>query len=107
MMTTVHTLNPRQYQQRFAAARQMHLLLDVRQPEEYQGEHITGAVNIPVQALAERLGEVPKDRPVVFYCRSGNRTKKAAAILSQAGYRDLYDLGGILQWKEEGLPCCV
>ena len=103
-MMTVQSLAPQQYQQLFAEAQQAHLLLDVRLPEEFTTEHIAGATNIPVQILQERLHEVPQDRPVVFYCRSGNRTKKAAEILTQAGYRDLYDLGGIMQWKEQGLP---
>lgn len=104
MVTTVQSLNPHQYQQRFGATQQAHLLLDVRLPEEFTAEHIAGATNIPVQILQERLHEVPADRPVVFYCRSGNRTKRAAEILTQAGYCDLYDLGGIIQWKEQGLP---
>lgn len=104
MTTTVQALTPAQYQQQFMAAQQPHPLLDVRLPEEFSQEHLYGAVNIPVQVLPERLVEVPSDRPVVFYCRSGNRTKKAAEILTQAGYQTLYDLGGIIQWKEQGLP---
>jgi phage shock protein E len=104
MITTVQALLPHQYQQQFAATQQRHLLLDVRLPDEFAQEHLAGAVNIPVQVLHERLTEVPADRPVVFYCRSGNRTKKAAEILMQAGYQALYDLGGIIQWKEQGLP---
>jgi phage shock protein E len=103
-MNRVQALQPQQYQQRFAQAHQTHCLLDVRLPEEFKTEHIAGAINIPVQVLAEHLGDVPRDRPVVLYCRSGNRTKTAAEILSQAGYRHVYDLGGINQWKEQGLP---
>jgi len=104
MTAMVQALTPHQYQQRFAASQQRHLLLDVRLPDEFSQEHLPGAINIPVQVLPDRLAEVPSDRPVVFYCRSGNRTKKAAEILMQAGYQTLYDLGGIIQWKEQGLP---
>lgn len=103
-MKTVQALTPQQYQQRFGYAHQAHLLLDVRLPEEFTNEHIANAINIPVQLLAERLAEVPQDRPVVLYCRSGNRTKTAAEILQRAGYQHIYDLGGINQWKEQGLP---
>lgn len=104
MTIPVQALTPAQYQQQFATTQQHHLLLDVRLPEEFSQEHLPSAINIPVQVLHERLAEVPADRPVVFYCRSGNRTKKAAEILTQAGYQALYDLGGIMQWKEQGLP---
>lgn len=103
-MNTVQALQPHQYQQRFAHTRQTHCLLDVRLPEEFTHEHIAGALNIPVQVLAERLGDVPQDRPIILYCRSGNRTKTAAEILLRAGYCNVYDLGGINQWKEQGLP---
>lgn len=104
MTVTVQALTPHQYQQQFAATHQHHLLLDVRLPEEFVQEHLPGAVHIPVQVLRDHLAELPTDRPVIFYCRSGNRTKKAAEILTQAGYQTLYDLGGMIQWKEQGLP---
>jgi phage shock protein E len=74
------------------------LLLDVRTPEEYAGGHVEGAVNIPVQVLGQRLGEVgSKDREIVVYCKSGGRSARAAAELRQAGYA-AHDLGGIGNW---------
>ncbi|HMN31581.1 MAG TPA: rhodanese-like domain-containing protein, partial [Caldilineaceae bacterium] len=60
--------------------------------------------NIPLQTLAQRLAEVPKNEPVVIYCRSGNRSRTASDLLARAGYTQLYDLGGILQWQAQGLP---
>ncbi|MCX6049217.1 MAG: rhodanese-like domain-containing protein [Chloroflexi bacterium] len=96
-------LDPQQYQQQFKQAKQVHILLDVRTPEEFVAEHLAGAVNIPVQNLSQRLQDVPTDRPVVLMCRSGNRTKMAAQILAQAGYTNVYDLGGLMQWKATGL----
>lgn len=75
------------------------LLLDVRTPGEFSDRHIEGAVNIPVEALAGRMAEVgPKDRPVVVYCRSGNRSASAKRQLLAAGYASVHDLGPIGAW---------
>ena len=72
-------------------------LLDVRTPGEYSGGHLEGAVNIPVQQLAQRLAEVPKGRPVVVYCASGARSSSAAGQLRNAGY-EAFNLGGMGNW---------
>ena len=79
--------------------------LDVRTVAEYSEEHIPGSININV--LDEQFAVVAdstlrKDAPVALYCRSGKRSKKAAAILSQKGYT-VYDLdNGFIGWKEAG-----
>jgi rhodanese-related sulfurtransferase len=74
-------------------------LVDVRTPEEFAAGHLAGAVNIPVQELAERLGELePRDQPVVLYCRSGNRSGHAARLLKNAGYARVHDLGAMSRW---------
>lgn len=104
MLSTVQALTPQQYQQQFVQNKQKHLLLDVRQPDEFKNGHIPGAKNISVQTLEQRLNEVPKAQPIVLYCRSGNRTKMAAQVLGKAGYTQVYDLGGIMQWQAQGLP---
>ncbi len=104
MLSNAQALTPQQYQQQFVQSKQKHLLLDVRQPDEFKGGHIAGAKNISVQTLEQRLNEVPKSQPIVLYCRSGNRTKAAVQILSKAGYSQVYDLGGIMQWQAQGLP---
>ena len=75
------------------------LLLDVRTREEFSGGHITGAVNIPVQELDGRIGEIEsKDRPVVVYCRSGLRSGRAASMLVRGGYHSVHDLGAMGRW---------
>ncbi len=94
---------PADYQTQFGVGAE-HLLVDVRTPEEFASGHIAGAVNIPVDELAQRLSEVPQDKPVVLYCRSGNRSGQAAQMLDQAGYTQIYDLGGIVAWAEQGFP---
>lgn len=70
------------------------LLLDVRTPAEFAGGHAEGAINIAVQELSRRLGEVPSDRPIVVYCAAGGRSASAAQMLAGAG-RTVYDAGGI------------
>ncbi len=96
-------IDPRQYQQQFPAETP-HQLIDVRTAEEFASGHIPGALNIPVQELEQRLSEVETGQPVVLYCRSGNRSAQAAQILGDAGYGQVYDLGGIAAWQQAGLP---
>ena len=100
----VQAISPAAYQEQFAEANAKHLLIDVRTPEEFAGGHIEGAVNIPVEALASRLSEVPTDQPIVVYCRSGNRSATASQILADAGYPEIYDLGGLQGWISQGFP---
>ena len=72
--------------------------------DRFQSGHIPGALNIDVQVLPTRLKDVPKDKPVVLYCRSGNRSASAAGMLQRAGYTEIYDLGGIGAWAQAGFP---
>ena len=100
----VRVISPVAYQDQFISGSETHLLVDVRTPEEFASGHIAGAVNIPLDALQNRLGEVSSDQPVVVYCRSGNRSAQAAQILERAGYNSIYDLGGIIAWTGQGFP---
>lgn len=78
-------------------------LIDVRQPDEFIGElgHIPGAELIPLGALPEHLNQIPKDKTVVFVCRSGGRSARATAFAQQNGYEHVYNLkGGMLRWNE-------
>lgn len=95
-------ISPQQYKQDFSAPKRAHTLIDVRTPMEFQSGHIPGALNIDVQVLPARLKDVPKDKPVVLYCRSGNRSASAAGVLQRAGYTEIYDLGGIGAWAQAG-----
>lgn len=70
------------------------LLLDVRTPAEHAGGAPSGAVNIPVQELATRLHELPRDRTIVAFCRSGARSASAVEQLVAAGF-DAHDAGGV------------
>jgi phage shock protein E len=87
------------------AGRDAPYVLDVRTAEEYVAGHVPGALNIPHDQLASRLAEVPKDRDVVLYCRSGRRALLAGEVLEQAGYTRLEHLeGDIIAWTEQGRP---
>lgn len=82
------------------------LLLDVREPAEVAGGTIPGAVNIPLGDLRDRLGEVPKDRPIVVFCKVGQRGYFAERLLSQRGYDVVNLSGGYTTWlayKKAGL----
>lgn len=73
-------------------------LVDVRSPEEFASGHIEGAINVPVGELAGRAAEIPKDKAVVVYCRSGARSARAKGALQEAGFKDVYDLGAMSRW---------
>jgi sulfur dioxygenase len=80
-------------------------ILDVREPQEFVGPlgHIRGAVLIPLGELAERAGELARDRPIVAVCRAGSRSAQATVILREAGFGDVANLaGGMLRWRAEG-----
>lgn len=80
-------------------------LLDVRTPQEFAEGHVPGAVNISHDQLAQRLAEVPKDKDVVLYCRSGRRAGMAADVLRANGYTRLSHLDGDMQaWVANGRP---
>jgi rhodanese-related sulfurtransferase/rubrerythrin len=84
------------------------LLLDVRQPEEYEAGHIPGATLIPLGELEARQEELERDKKIITYCRSGRRSMAAAIALCGLGFRDVHNLeGGILNWRYEtiiGIP---
>lgn len=82
------------------------LLLDVRTKEEFEEGHLSGALNMDFLSEGFRLQveQLPKDQPVFIYCRSGNRSAKAANLLREAGFQQIYDLkGGYLEWEKEKL----
>jgi rhodanese-related sulfurtransferase len=80
-------------------------VLDVRTPQEYAEGHVPGAINVPYDQLASRLAEVPKDKDVVLYCKSGRRAGIAADVLAANGYKRLSHLEGDMNaWVEKGRP---
>jgi phage shock protein E len=70
-------------------------VVDVRTSEEFADGAYPGALNIPVQELGSRAGEIPKDKPVVVYCASGARSAFAARVLKANGWKDVLNGGGL------------
>ena len=82
-------------------------IIDVRENEEWNAElgHIASAQLINLGTLPENISKVPKDKTVVFVCRSGGRSGRAAAFFKEQGYKDVYNMqGGMIQWNHLGLP---
>jgi hydroxyacylglutathione hydrolase len=81
------------------------LLLDVRGAGEWIAGHLPGALNIPVGELDQRLGEIPRGRPLIVHCQTGARAAMAASLLRARGYEDVQLFsGGFAQWREAGQP---
>jgi rhodanese-related sulfurtransferase len=77
------------------------LLLDCREPWEYDTARIEGATLMPMRQIPVKVDEIPKDQPVVVYCHSGMRSINAAAWLKRRGVNALSMSGGIDQWSKE------
>lgn len=78
------------------------LLLDVREEQEWQAGHAPQAVHAPLSRL--ELGDVPRDRPIVAVCRSGNRSGQLTAALAPLGIDIVNLVGGMGAWQAAGLP---
>lgn len=80
-------------------------ILDVRTPDEFKQARMKNSVLIPVSDLEKRVGEVPKNRPVLVICAVGARSKPASDLLVSKGYKEVYHLNdGLVGWYRAGLP---
>ncbi|MEJ5226275.1 MAG: rhodanese-like domain-containing protein, partial [Anaerolineales bacterium] len=80
------------------------VVIDVREPWEYQQGHVPGAILMPLGQLAMRVGELNPETPVAVICATGNRSQSAAALLGQKGFKTIYNVvGGITHWMRSGL----
>ena len=80
------------------------IILDVREEDEFDVEHISGAVLLPVGTITKDTAAalIPElDSIVLVYCRSGNRSKTASKTLVDLGYKNIYEFGGIMTWPYE------
>jgi rhodanese-related sulfurtransferase len=75
------------------------VILDVRTPAEYQGGHIKGSINVPLQSLQGSLGKIPKNKTVITCCASGMRSASAKSVLKSAGYAEVHNGGGWMSLK--------
>lgn len=86
---------------------QQAVMIDVREQDEWDEQHIEGTIFIPLDQVESRISELAqyKDSTVIMQCRSGRRSNLAAETLLKAGFSKVYNLeGGILAWDEQGLP---
>jgi rhodanese-related sulfurtransferase/DNA-binding MarR family transcriptional regulator len=82
------------------------VLVDVRPADEYRAGHWPGALSVPLETLAERLAELPRDRTVAAYCRGPYcvLALHAVELLQDAGFRAVRLRGGVSEWRAQGLP---
>ena len=80
-------------------------VIDSREPFEHAEGHVPGSINIPHMATLPRAGELATDRPLLFICKSGQRSAVAAEFAATMGLTDLYNVeGGHDEWREAGYP---
>ena len=79
-------------------------IIDVRQPDEYVGGHVPGAVLIPLDQLGARVDELPVEGEVLVICHSGARSAAAVKALNEAGHTTVNVAGGTKAWIEAGHP---
>jgi rhodanese-related sulfurtransferase len=87
--------------------RQDALVVDVREQAEYAQSHILNSRLLPLSQIEARIGDIEKfkDKPVIVYCASGNRSSTAAAVLRKGGFSQVFNLsGGFAAWQQAGLP---
>ena len=84
-------------------AQEGYIILDVRTVQEYESGHIPGAICIPNETISDaEIPQLPdKNQLILVYCRSGNRSKQAAAKLARLGYKNIVEIGGIGAWPGE------
>jgi rhodanese-related sulfurtransferase len=80
------------------------LLLDVREPDEWEAGHAPAAVHLPMRQIPAGYGELPTDRPIACICRSGNRSARVTEYLRGFGLDIVNVAGGMLAWAASGRP---
>jgi rhodanese-related sulfurtransferase len=108
MMRMKSTITPSIVREKLRAGESV-VLLDVREPYELTGDlgHIDGVINIPIDGLEARIGEIEhaRERDIVTICRSGGRATSAAKTLRRLGFERVYVMeGGTNAWRKEGYP---
>lgn len=97
-----HDTTPADVQKRLAEGEELYLL-DVREPHEFKDAHVPGSVLIPLGQLSTKINGLPKDKPIVAICRSGNRSGAATNMLKHAGFVHVQNMrGGIIAWARSG-----
>jgi phage shock protein E len=97
-------VQPAEYKARYMDDAMPHTLVDVRTPEEFSGGYIPGAININLQELQQKMSKHPQGQAGDRLLSQRQPQRVCRQHLKQAGYTDVYDLGGIIDWARQGLP---
>jgi len=103
---TVKKLDPQNFELKMKESNQP-ILIDVRTPGEYSQGHLANAVLIDVNSsdFKSRVSKLDKSKPVFVYCKAGSRSSSAAGVLTDLGFKEIYDLnGGITSWQKANKP---
>jgi len=104
LIMTTERITPELAAERLASSHPP-LLVDVRAPSERAARKIEGSVSIPCQELRDRLGELPRTRPILIHCAGGYRSSLAASLLQRAGITQVSEIaGGIAAWEAARMP---
>jgi rhodanese-related sulfurtransferase len=102
---SIPEVDVRSAHERTTAAEGGALLLDVREPNEFQAIRAEGAVLLPMSTFVSRMAELPKDREILVICQSGNRSAAVTGHLLRNGWTDVVNVaGGTTEWAKAGLP---
>lgn len=96
-LPTVFDISPEELKNQLGSV----VVVDVRRPDEWVGEygHIAQAQLMTLNTLPTKINELPKDKTIVFVCRSGGRSAQAAAFAQESGLKDVYNMkGGMIEW---------
>ena len=82
------------------------VILDVRTQDEYNNGHIENAINIDYysKSLKKDLNKLDKNKTYLVYCRSGSRSAKTVTIMEELGFKEVYNIGGMIDWTAAGYP---
>lgn len=99
------TITVEALQKRLAEKEKLPLVVDVREPHEFDAGHIEGAMLAPLGNVTASLDGIAKDREIMLVCRSGRRSAKAQELLAARGFTSLSNVeGGMLAWEKAGYP---
>ncbi|WP_162427301.1 rhodanese-like domain-containing protein [Pontibacter pudoricolor] len=101
--STVKTISATEYKEQ---ANKEGVLVDVRTTQEFEAGHLTGASNADLLngTFAKSIKDWDKEKTYYLYCKSGNRSGKAAQLMQEAGFKNIYNIGGYQDLKSAGLP---
>jgi rhodanese-related sulfurtransferase len=103
--TTIPAVDVRTAHDRCTDAESGPLLVDVREATEFETVRAEGAVLVPMSTFTERMNDLPKDRPILVICQSGNRSAAVTGHLLRNGWTDVANVtGGTGEWEKAGLP---